>query len=102
MDLYLPSAIRLHDNFTFTSYRMQLVRKTGTNVSKESTTPIFRLENRTVFQPEDGGNIPSKWWFLCTNLHDTASQKLMFILWHAEPLLGNDREIDSYTTAAAR
>jgi hypothetical protein len=27
---------------------------------------------------------------------------LLLILWHVYPLLGNDREITSYTTAAAR
>jgi hypothetical protein len=33
---------------------------------------------------------------------DVVFNKLVYILWHIDSLLGNDREISSYTTAVAR
>jgi hypothetical protein len=32
----------------------------------------------------------------------TITAIIFFILWHADPLLGNDRKISSYTRAAAK
>jgi hypothetical protein len=41
--------------------------------------------------------------YLYTKLHDVTSEKtITLILWHVDPLLGNDREISDYTTAVAR
>jgi hypothetical protein len=42
---------------------------------------------------------------VCTSaFHFTyvSSLKLLNILWHLDPLLGNDREISNYTTAVTR
>jgi hypothetical protein len=42
---------------------------------------------------------------VCTSaFHFTyvSSPKLLNILWHLDPLLGNDREISNYTTAVTR
>jgi hypothetical protein len=42
------------------------------------------------------------WKFLKQSTKSDYSQNFSFILWHVEPLLGNDREISDYTTTIAR
>jgi hypothetical protein len=49
-------------------------------------------------------------WPLCSEIRsgytfeifETAYYERSYMLWHADPLLGNDREISSYTTAVAK
>jgi hypothetical protein len=67
------------------------------------------------FSPEDGSSMfLQKVLFFCKttrchspeyhNLNNHRPENLtpIYILWHVEPFLGNDREISSYTTAIAR
>jgi hypothetical protein len=41
-----------------------------------------------------------KWWYACTLVGMTSLK--VTVLWHVDPLLGNDRKIRNYTTATAK